>query len=97
MKKKLFAVLSAATLTLGLAACSSDSSNDTAGESGSSDYPKNNITIVAPSGAGGGWDLTARSIAKIMNDTKLIEKAITVENKPGGGGAVFMANLLQKK
>lgn len=90
MRKKLLTFVSIAALSMGLAACSSD-------DSSSSDYPKNNLTIVAPSGAGGGWDLTARSIAKIMNDTKLIEKPITVENKPGGGGAVFMATFATKE
>ena len=55
------------------------------------------LTIVAPSGAGGGWDLTARAIAKTMGDTKLIEKSIVVENKPGGGGAVYMAEFATKE
>lgn len=32
-----------------------------------------------------------------MNETKLIEKPITVENKPGGGGAVFMATYATKE
>lgn len=47
--------------------------------------------MVAPSGAGGGWDQTARSITKVLQDTKLVTQPITVENKPGGGGAVFLA------
>ena len=95
MWKKITTVAFAATLALGLAACSS-SDSDGASSDGS-DYPKNNITIVAPSGAGGGWDLTARSVAKIMNETKLVEKAITVENKAGGGGAVYMAEFATKE
>ncbi|WP_445683229.1 tripartite tricarboxylate transporter substrate binding protein [Solibacillus sp. FSL K6-1523] len=98
MKKKLGALFSAATLTLALAACS-DGGGESSGSSGNKeeDYPKSNLTIVAPSGAGGGWDLTARSIGKMMNETRLIEKPITVENKPGGGGAVFMATYATKE
>ena len=99
MKKKLVALLSAASLTLVLAACS-DGGGESSGSSSSGKeeaYPKNNLTIVAPSGAGGGWDLTARSIGKMMNETRLIEKPITVENKPGGGGAVFMATYATKE
>lgn len=92
MKKKLITLFSAAALTLSLAAC-----GDSNTSSGDANYPSNNLTIVAPSGAGGGWDLTARSIAKIMNETKLVEKPITVENKPGGGGAVFMATYATKE
>ncbi|KAA0955773.1 tripartite tricarboxylate transporter substrate binding protein [Sporosarcina sp. ANT_H38] len=92
MWKKLTTVTLASLLALSLAACSSDDA-----ESASSSYPKNNLTIVAPSGAGGGWDLTARAIAKTMNDTKLIDKSILVENKPGGGGAVYMAEFATKE
>jgi putative tricarboxylic transport membrane protein len=62
----------------------------------SSKYPEKALTIVAPSGAGGGWDATARSIAKVLGETKIVDKAISVENKPGGGGAVFMAEYATK-
>ncbi len=55
---------------------------------GLSDKP---IVFVAPSGAGGGWDLTARAITKVLSETNLVKQTMTVENKPGGGGAVFMA------
>lgn len=96
MRKKLLALLSAATLSLAMAACN-DSETGGSKSEGSEDYPKNNITIVAPSGAGGGWDLTARSIGKVMNETGIIEKPITIENKPGGGGAVFMATYATKE
>ena len=95
---KISSVALVASLSIGLAACSSgEGASSGSGGSSTSDYPKNNITLVAPSGAGGGWDLTARSIAKVMNDTKLIEKPITVENKPGGGGAVYMAEFATKE
>lgn len=93
MWRKLATIALAGSLTLGLAACSSDTEKGEA----STSYPERNLTIIAPSGAGGGWDLTARSIAKTMNDTKLIEKPIQVENKPGGGGAVFMAEFATKE
>lgn len=54
-------------------------------------YPTKPIMFVAPSGAGGGWDLTARAITKILDETNLVKQTMTVENKPGGGGTVFMA------
>ena len=92
MWKKVTKTILIGSLALGLAACSADPDG-----SASSNYPDKTINIVAPSGAGGGWDLTARSIAKTMNDTKLIEKPITVENKPGGGGAVYMAEFATKE
>jgi putative tricarboxylic transport membrane protein len=88
MKRKNWAsVLFAGLLAASLTACGSGS----AGGASGGKYPEKPITIVAPSGAGGGWDLTARAIAKVLGDTKLVSQPITVENKPGGGGAVFLA------
>ena len=97
--KKFTTVALTSLLALSLAACSSsgDNSGGTDDAVKAPDYPKNNITIVAPSGAGGGWDLTARSIAKTLGETKLVDKSITVENKPGGGGAVYMAEYATKE
>ena len=94
MWKKLTTVALTSLVALSLVACSSDGDKK---ENSSSNYPDKNITIVAPSGAGGGWDLTARAIAKTMNETKIVEKSITVENKPGGGGAVYMADYATKE
>ncbi|WP_204559027.1 tripartite tricarboxylate transporter substrate binding protein [Bacillus mesophilus] len=89
--KKLLSVLFISLLVFSLAACGG-TNQETAGEAEtSSKYPEKPITIVAPSGAGGGWDLTARAIAKVVGETKLVDQNITVENKPGGGGAVFLA------
>ncbi|WP_416731692.1 Bug family tripartite tricarboxylate transporter substrate binding protein [Fictibacillus sp. JL2B1089] len=80
--------LVAGVILSSLTACSSGGSGSNAGES---DYPKKPITVVAPSGAGGGWDLTARSLTKILGETKTVDQTMTVENKPGGGGAVYLA------
>ncbi|WP_203338988.1 Bug family tripartite tricarboxylate transporter substrate binding protein [Planococcus beijingensis] len=96
MLKKMISVSLAGILAVGLAACSSEE-NSQANNNGSADYPERGLTIVAPSGAGGGWDLTARSIAKTMNNSGLIEEPIMVENKPGGGGAVYMAEYATKE
>lgn len=85
--RKFFAILFSILLVFSLTAC---------GLEGSGNYPNKPIIIVAPSGAGGGWDKTARSISKILSETKLVEKTITVENQPGGGGAVFLADYVTK-
>lgn len=52
--------------------------------------------MVAPSGAGGGWDKTARSISKVLMEAKLVDQSITVENRPGGGGVVFISEYATK-
>ena len=99
--KKLLLLCFALTSSVILAACSGDTKTEGTkavdGEASSTGYPDTNITIVAPSGAGGGWDLTARAISKVMSETDLIDKPITVENRPGGGGAVFMAEYATKE
>ncbi|WP_286228766.1 Bug family tripartite tricarboxylate transporter substrate binding protein [Neobacillus mesonae] len=89
--KKFSAVMCAGALAIGLGACSSTESGGQAKKEENTGYPKKAITVVAPSGAGGGWDLTARSFTKVLGETKLVSQPLTVENKPGGGGAVFMA------
>ncbi|QQZ08916.1 tripartite tricarboxylate transporter substrate binding protein [Heyndrickxia vini] len=89
--KKISALLCAGALALSLGACSSDDASGTGKKKENTGYPKKTISVVAPSGAGGGWDLTARSFTKVLSETKLVEVPMTVENKPGGGGAVFMA------
>ncbi|AQQ54382.1 tripartite tricarboxylate transporter substrate binding protein [Planococcus lenghuensis] len=95
MLKKWMSIPLAGILAVGLAACSQEEA--TGGDVAGAEYPSQNLTIVAPSGAGGGWDLTARSIAKTMNGTELVSAPITVENKPGGGGAVYMAEYATKE
>ncbi|MDM5316241.1 tripartite tricarboxylate transporter substrate binding protein [Fictibacillus sp. b24] len=88
-KSKWKSWIAAGVLLTSLTACSTSGSSGT--NEGASDYPKKAITVVAPSGAGGGWDLTARALTKVLGETKLVDQTMTVENKPGGGGAVYLA------
>ncbi|OZB94458.1 tripartite tricarboxylate transporter substrate binding protein [Paenibacillus sp. XY044] len=96
MRNKTWKVIPAMVLALSLAACANGGAANKEGASKGSNYPEKALTLVAPSGAGGGWDMTARTIAKVLTETKATNKAITVENKPGGGGAVFMAEYATK-
>ncbi|UUZ82911.1 hypothetical protein LJK88_02475 [Paenibacillus sp. P26] len=61
---------------------------------GSSKYPEKSLTIMAPSGAGGGLDLTSRALTKALAAAKLVMQPISVENKPGGGQAVGLAEFV---
>jgi putative tricarboxylic transport membrane protein len=81
-RKKIGAVLLSGVLAFGLTACSGAKETAGKGEKATG-YPKKAITVVAPSGAGGGWDITARSFTKILSETKLVKQPMTVENKPG--------------
>lgn len=82
----------AALLLLVLTAACGGGEQSSSGDGESSEdgnwQPDKNIEIVAPSGAGGGWDTTARSVGKIMEDEEIVEQSVGVVNKPGGGGAV---------
>ncbi len=54
-------------------------------------YPSRYIELVSPTGAGGGSDLVARTVADIVAKEKLLPQQIIVQNRAGGGGAVGQA------
>jgi putative tricarboxylic transport membrane protein len=49
--------------------------------------PSKDVEFVVPFGLGGGADLMARVIHKVIADEKLVPVSIAIVNKPGGGGA----------
>jgi putative tricarboxylic transport membrane protein len=59
--------------------------------------PTKPIEMVAPAGAGGGWDTTARMVAQTFEQEKMIDKRMPVVNKPGGGGAVAWSYIAKKE
>jgi putative tricarboxylic transport membrane protein len=50
--------------------------------------PDRAIELVAPSGAGGTTDRTARVVARILTQHKLVDVPVNVVNKPGGSGTL---------
>lgn len=54
-----------------------------------------NLTIIAPAGPGGGWDQTARAMAEVLPTTGGAA-AVTVENVPGAGGTLGLAQFADK-
>ncbi|MFS0749999.1 tripartite tricarboxylate transporter substrate binding protein [Oceanobacillus sp. 1P07AA] len=50
--------------------------------------PDRSIEIIAPAAAGGGWDTTARMLARTVEEEGIVDQNFGVVNKPGGGGAV---------
>lgn len=96
-KKRMTTILLSGVLTLGLTACGGAAKDTAATKSGqASNYPEKPITIIAPSGAGGGLDTTARVLAKTLAETKNVSQTMTVENKPGGGQSVGLAEFVTK-
>ena len=56
--------------------------------SGAQPYPTRHIELVSPTGAGGGSDLVARTVADIVAREKLLPQQIIIQNRAGGGGAI---------
>ncbi len=50
--------------------------------------PEKNVEIIVGSSPGGSFDLTARGMQKILQDTKLVPTPVSVVNRPGGNNAV---------
>jgi putative tricarboxylic transport membrane protein len=50
--------------------------------------PEKAVEIVAPSGPGGTTDRTARVVARILTQHKLVDVPVNVVNKPGGNGTI---------
>src|SRR5918996_3934426 len=59
--------------------------------------PSKQIEAVVHTGPGGGSDLLARAIAEMLQKEQLIPQRMQVVNKPGGGPAVAMSYLAEKK
>ncbi|MBI4278700.1 MAG: tripartite tricarboxylate transporter substrate binding protein [Armatimonadetes bacterium] len=60
-------------------------------------FPSRPIEFVVPFAAGGGSDLLARAIARMLQEEKLLPVPIVVVNKPGGSGAVGYTYLASKR
>jgi putative tricarboxylic transport membrane protein len=84
--------LSVAALTLAMAGCSSSSDSASSG-----DFPSGAVKFMVPSGAGGGWDTTARTMAEVIEGESLTKESIQVSNVEGGGGATGLAQLQGSK
>jgi putative tricarboxylic transport membrane protein len=50
--------------------------------------PARNVEFVIPFAVGGGADLMARVIHKVITEEKLVPVQVALVNRPGGGGAV---------
>jgi len=57
--------------------------------------PEKPVEIVAPSGPGGTTDRTARVVARILTQHKLVDVPVNVVNKPGGSGTIGLNYLNQ--
>ncbi len=68
-----------------------------AGGGSEKSYPSGALEFIAPSGAGGGWDLTIRTVAKVLQETELVKSPMPVTNNAGSGGGVNLAYMQTQK
>ncbi|MEU8223067.1 tripartite tricarboxylate transporter substrate binding protein [Kribbella sp. NPDC048915] len=67
------------------------------GGSVAGDFPSRNVEIMVPAAPGGGWDLTARQFQHVIQDKDLLgDRAVSVVNVTGAGGAVGISKLVTK-
>lgn len=59
--------------------------------------PEKDVEFVVHASAGGGSDIQARAMEKVIKDEKLYPKNVAVVNKPGGSGAVAFSYVAGKK
>jgi putative tricarboxylic transport membrane protein len=93
---RIFAFLAAAALLA--AACGGGGTQPTptgAATATVAKYPTKPVDIMAPAGTGGGFDTTARLVARALTEEKLVSVNVTVSNVAGAGGTVGMAQLLK--
>ena len=61
-----------------------------AGGAMATDFPSRGLEFVACYSPGGGHDILMRTMAKIIQQEKIVDASINVVNKPGGAGAVAL-------
>ncbi|MFU8875576.1 Bug family tripartite tricarboxylate transporter substrate binding protein [Micromonospora sp. SL4-19] len=85
----------AAATALALGACGATADKGGAG-SGDDGKPVTGLRIMVPNTPGGGYDTTARTAAKVMEDAK-IATGVQVFNLPGAGGTVGLQRTVNEK
>ncbi|MQA62912.1 MAG: tripartite tricarboxylate transporter substrate binding protein [Actinophytocola sp.] len=88
--RKVLATAVAVAAAITLSAC-----NAAGGAAGGNDQ-MNGLRIMVPNTPGGGYDITARTSAKTMEQAKLA-RAVEVFNLPGAGGTVGLGRLVNEK
>lgn len=81
--------------TLALSACGATANKDS-GDSSASDKPVTGLRVMVPNAAGSGYDTTARTAAKVLEDAK-IASGVQVFNLPGAGGTVGLQRTVNEK
>lgn len=92
-RRAILAGLSAGALATACGA--GDDTDDAAGAD--IPWPTGLLTITVPADPGGGWDLTGRSVQRVVEQTRLTESGVAVKNVPGAGGTVGLTQYANER
>lgn len=86
----------AASLAVALTACGTTKNEGGGGNTAGKDATLTDVRLMVPNTPGGGYDVTARTAAKAMEDAK-IARNLEVFNLAGAGGTVGLARVVNEK
>jgi putative tricarboxylic transport membrane protein len=89
-------VAAAAASMLAVSACGATKNDDTSAAADDSGKPVAGLRLMVPNAAGSGYDTTARTAAKVLEDAK-IASGVQVFNLPGAGGTVGLQRIVNAK
>ncbi len=92
-------VAAAAVASVLLSACGATAEKDAdTGSAGATadSKPATGLQIMVPNAPGGGYDTTARTAAKVLEDSK-VTGSVQVFNLPGAGGTVGLQRIVNEK
>lgn len=59
-------------------------------------YPEKPVEVLVPTNPGGGWDITGRTAAAVLNQEGIVPVAMPVTNMAGAGGYVGFTHLVEQ-
>ena len=93
MRKGALVLLTAAFLAISILIGGGNEVETVAKPAKSQKYPERPITVIVAASAGGGMDLTARSLEKLA--IKHLGQPLVIVNKPGGAGTIGWNQLVE--
>jgi putative tricarboxylic transport membrane protein len=81
---------------IAVSACGATADKGESGSTGGSDKPVTGLRLMVPNTPGSGYDLTARTVTQVMQDTK-VASGVQVFNLPGASGTVGLQRLVNEK
>ncbi|WP_405910773.1 tripartite tricarboxylate transporter substrate binding protein [Streptomyces sp. NBC_00828] len=81
---------------LALSACGATADKEESSSGSGNDKPVSGLRVMVPNTPGSGYDVTARTVAQVMQDVK-VASGVQVYNLPGAGGTVGLQRLVNEK